>query len=82
MENFFSTLKIELVYRNSWRTRDDAETRSSPTSRHLTNGVVKSWRGAESVNAVALTARQKPGTDKAAASSRKRPITCGAAALR
>lgn len=25
MENFFSTLKIELVYRSSWRTRDDAE---------------------------------------------------------
>jgi putative transposase len=25
MENFFSTLKIELVYRNSWRTREEAE---------------------------------------------------------
>jgi hypothetical protein len=25
MENFFSTLKIELVYRKSWRTRDEAE---------------------------------------------------------
>lgn len=25
MENFFSTLKIELVYRCSWRTRDEAE---------------------------------------------------------
>lgn len=25
MENFFSTLKIGLVYRNSWRTRDEAE---------------------------------------------------------
>jgi putative transposase len=25
MENFFSTLKIELVYRHSWRTRDQAE---------------------------------------------------------
>lgn len=25
MENFFSTLKIELVYRHSWRTRDEAE---------------------------------------------------------
>lgn len=25
MENFFSTLKIELVYRTSWRTRDEAE---------------------------------------------------------
>ncbi len=25
MENFFSTLKIELVYRNSWHTRDEAE---------------------------------------------------------
>ncbi|WP_428981484.1 IS3 family transposase [Nocardia brasiliensis] len=25
MENFFSTLKTELVYRNSWRTRQDAE---------------------------------------------------------
>lgn len=25
MENFFSTLKIELVYRCSWRTRDKAE---------------------------------------------------------
>ncbi|WP_231905185.1 DDE-type integrase/transposase/recombinase [Saccharothrix espanaensis] len=25
MENFFSTLKIELVYRRSWRTRDEAE---------------------------------------------------------
>ncbi|KOV86274.1 IS3 family transposase, partial [Nocardia sp. NRRL S-836] len=25
MENFLSTLKIELVYRNSWRTRDEAE---------------------------------------------------------
>jgi transposase InsO family protein len=25
MENFFSTLKIELVYRNAWRTRDEAE---------------------------------------------------------
>jgi transposase InsO family protein len=25
MENFFSTLKIELVYRSSWRTRDEAE---------------------------------------------------------
>jgi transposase InsO family protein len=24
-ENFFSTLKTELVYRNSWRTRDQAE---------------------------------------------------------
>ncbi|MCG8917736.1 IS3 family transposase [Actinokineospora sp. PR83] len=25
MGNFFSTLKIELVYRRSWRTRDEAE---------------------------------------------------------
>ncbi|QFZ24755.1 hypothetical protein EKG83_38030 [Saccharothrix syringae] len=25
MENFFSTLKIELVYRRSWRTRGEAE---------------------------------------------------------
>ena len=25
MENFFSTLKVELVYRRSWRTRDEAE---------------------------------------------------------
>lgn len=25
MENFFSTLKTELVYRRSWRTRDEAE---------------------------------------------------------
>ena len=25
MENFFSTLKTELVYRNSWRSRDEAE---------------------------------------------------------
>jgi transposase InsO family protein len=25
MENFFSTLKIELVYRRSWRTCDEAE---------------------------------------------------------
>ncbi|WP_433520417.1 IS3 family transposase [Nocardia pseudovaccinii] len=25
MENFFSTLKTELVYRHSWRTRDEAE---------------------------------------------------------
>jgi putative transposase len=25
MENFFSTLKIELVYRRSWHTRDEAE---------------------------------------------------------
>lgn len=24
MENFFSTLKIELVYRNAWRTREEA----------------------------------------------------------
>jgi putative transposase len=24
MENFWSTLKIELVYRTSWRTRDEA----------------------------------------------------------
>ncbi|WP_229784381.1 IS3 family transposase, partial [Pilimelia anulata] len=25
MENFFSTLKIELVYRTTWRTREEAE---------------------------------------------------------
>ena len=25
MENFWSTLKVELVYRNAWRTRDEAE---------------------------------------------------------
>ncbi|WP_228813344.1 IS3 family transposase, partial [Nocardia flavorosea] len=25
MENFFSTLKTELVYRRAWRTRDEAE---------------------------------------------------------
>ena len=25
MENFFSTLKTSLVYRHSWRTRDEAE---------------------------------------------------------
>ena len=25
MENFFSTLKTELVYRNSWRAREEAE---------------------------------------------------------
>jgi len=25
MENFWSTLKIELVYRHAWRTRDEAE---------------------------------------------------------
>jgi putative transposase len=25
MENFFSTLKTELVYRKLWRTRDEAE---------------------------------------------------------
>lgn len=24
-ENFFATLKVELVYRCSWRTRDEAE---------------------------------------------------------
>jgi putative transposase len=28
MENFFSTLKIELVYRRAWRTRDEAENAS------------------------------------------------------
>ena len=33
MENFWSTLKIELVYRNSWRTRDEArESDLQPTS--------------------------------------------------
>nr|WP_280511102.1 IS3 family transposase [Nocardia farcinica] len=25
MENFFSTLKTELVYRRAWRTRDETE---------------------------------------------------------
>ena len=25
MENFWSTLKIELVYRTAWRTREEAE---------------------------------------------------------
>lgn len=25
MENFFSTLKTEIVYRKSWRTREEAE---------------------------------------------------------
>jgi transposase InsO family protein len=25
MENFWSTLKTELVYRTSWRTRDEAD---------------------------------------------------------
>ncbi|WP_239476724.1 IS3 family transposase [Nocardia arizonensis] len=25
MENFFSTLKTELVYRNSWRSREEAQ---------------------------------------------------------
>ncbi|MCE0765949.1 IS3 family transposase [Pseudonocardia kujensis] len=25
MENFFSTLKTELVYRRSWQTREQAE---------------------------------------------------------
>jgi hypothetical protein len=25
MENFWSSLKIELVYRNTWRTRDEAD---------------------------------------------------------
>jgi putative transposase len=25
MENFWSTLKIELVYRTAWRTRDEAD---------------------------------------------------------
>ncbi len=25
MENFWSTLKIELVYRNAWRTREEAD---------------------------------------------------------
>ena len=25
MENFFSTLKTELVYRRTWRTREEAE---------------------------------------------------------
>ena len=25
MENFWSTLKIELVYRTAWKTRDEAE---------------------------------------------------------
>ena len=25
MENFWSTLKIELVYRHAWRTRDEAD---------------------------------------------------------
>jgi transposase InsO family protein len=25
MENFWSTLKIELVYRTAWRTRDEAQ---------------------------------------------------------
>ncbi len=36
MENFWSTLKIELVYRTSWRTRKRPRTRCSPTSRHST----------------------------------------------
>lgn len=31
MENFFSILKIELVYRRSWRSRDEAENAISPT---------------------------------------------------
>jgi transposase InsO family protein len=30
MENFWSTLKIELVYRNAWRTRDAASTTATP----------------------------------------------------
>ena len=25
MENFFSTLKTELAYRNTWRTKEEAE---------------------------------------------------------
>ncbi|MFI7252571.1 hypothetical protein [Micromonospora chalcea] len=29
MENFWSTLKIELVYRISWRTRDEADPNES-----------------------------------------------------
>jgi transposase InsO family protein len=32
MENFWSTLKIELVYRTAWRTRDEADNAISPTS--------------------------------------------------
>lgn len=32
MENSFSTLKTELVYRRSWRTREEAENARSPIS--------------------------------------------------
>jgi hypothetical protein len=32
MENFFSTLKTELVYRRSWRSREEAENELSPIS--------------------------------------------------
>jgi transposase InsO family protein len=35
MENFFSTLKTELVYRTSWRTRDEAENALVRLHRHL-----------------------------------------------
>src|SRR3954467_5760145 len=58
MENFWSTLKIELVYRTAWRTRDEAETRSSPTSTGGTTPTASSTTSAIS----APTTTRPPGT--------------------
>jgi transposase InsO family protein len=43
MENFFSTLKTELVYRNSWRTRNEAE--------NALFGYIDGWYNTERIQA-------------------------------
>ncbi|MEU8901422.1 IS3 family transposase [Nocardia sp. NPDC048505] len=47
MENFFSTLKTELVYRRTWRTRDETENAlfASIDGWYKSQRIQKSWAG-------------------------------------
>ncbi|WP_375736419.1 IS3 family transposase [Polymorphospora lycopeni] len=58
MENFWSTLKIELVYRTSWRTRDEAKNAifAYIDGWYNTHRIQKNWATS------ALTSTRPPGT--------------------
>ncbi len=60
MENFWSTLKIELVYRTSWRTRDEAE---NAIFTYIDTGTTPAASNANSATSAPTNTRQ-PGTPK------------------
>jgi transposase InsO family protein len=75
MENFWSTLKIELVYRTAWRTRDEADNAIFAyidgwyNTRRIQKGLgdlspaeyETAWRGTHPDHPQTTTMKQEPG---------------------